>query len=139
MIKREDLLSEEDSYKNIWVNNHTGFVFITKLGEDKLVSFDLREYLSRGSLETTKIITQNVSVRKLVCNDSVVHFISNGESRLFSFGNDFQKLGLLGLGEIKSISSPQINPNLANSRIVDISLSQTHCCCVDSKFLIIII
>ncbi len=102
------------------------------MGEDKLVSFDLKDYLSRRNIEKSKIISQNISIRKLVCNDTVVHFISN-ESRLYSFGSDFNKLGLLGLGEVISISSPQINPNLANSSMIDISVSQTHFCCVDSK------
>ncbi len=57
------------------------------------------------------------------------------QGNLFSWGEDLKKSGILGLGYNFSIKEPTLNSNLINRKIIDISISETHCCCLDGNFL----
>lgn len=108
---------------------------LLKNGKEILQSFDLNDYISIKLTKKTISFEGNKTVKKLVCNDKVVHFITS-DGRLYSFGEDTEKLGYLGLGGLISVSSPYLNPNLSNCNLIDISISETHFSCVDSKKLL---
>jgi hypothetical protein len=67
-----------------------------------------------------------------VCNNQVCHMISE-DGKLFSWGEDTNHIGILGLGSNYSIKEPLLNSNLINKRIIELALSENHCCCIDSK------
>lgn len=68
---------------------------------------------------------------KIACNNYVVHAISD-EGQVFSWGNDREKLGVLGLGLTYNQQSPILNLNFSNKKIIDISLSEKHAAALDS-------
>lgn len=63
---------------------------------------------------------------------NICHFITN-DGQLYTWGEDRNRLGLLGLEENFEIYTPTLNTNFMNTRVVDIAISPTHCCCIDSK------
>ena len=61
----------------------------------------------------------------------VIHAITqNGE--VFSWGEDTQNYGILGMGKILTQSKPVKNTNF-RQKIYDIALGEKHCFAVDSK------
>jgi hypothetical protein len=66
---------------------------------------------------------------KIFCNNNVIHSISE-EGRVFSWGYDRDKLGILALGFNYNQPSPMPNTNFS-SKIVEISLSEKHAAAID--------
>ncbi len=135
-IKKESLIKEDESLSNIWLTNQNIYTILNRGGKEYLQSTSLSEYLTHYTLKTRNVLAQNIQIRKLVCNDKIVHLLTK-EGKLFSFGEDSQKIGCLGLGGVTSVSSPQLNPNLANCALVEIEMSESHCCCLDSTIILI--
>ena len=85
-----------------------------------------------------KILTQSYSVlskiniKKIVCNNNVTHLITS-QGNLFSWGEDTNKLGILGLAYNFVVKEPMINSNVINKKIIDISMSESHCCFLEGK------
>ncbi len=71
-------------------------------------------------------------IKKIVCNNDVIHSISE-DGQVYSWGNDRDRTGLLGLGLNYSQPSPVLNTNFTNKKIIDISLSDKHAAAVDSN------
>ncbi len=61
-----------------------------------------------------------------------MHSITD-DGGVYSWGNDRDKFGILGLGYTYRQDSPILNTNFLNKRIVDISLSEKHGAALDSK------
>lgn len=72
---------------------------------------------------------------KIFCNNQVVHSITE-EGLVFSWGNDRDKTGILGLGYTYNQSFPLLNTNFTNKRITDISLSNKHAAAIDCNIFI---
>ena len=68
---------------------------------------------------------------KLYCNDSVIHSIAD-DGLIYSWGNDREKTGILGLGFNYNQQKPILNTNFAGKKIIDMSLSQKHAAAIDS-------
>lgn len=62
----------------------------------------------------------------------MVHAISD-EGFVYSWGNDRENYGTLGMGLNYSQASPCLNLNFSNKKIIDISMSEKHCAALDSK------
>ncbi len=69
---------------------------------------------------------------KIYCNNQVAHSITE-DGLVFSWGNDRDKTGILGLGYTYNQPTPLLNTNFANKKIKEISLSEKHAAAVDSK------
>lgn len=69
---------------------------------------------------------------KIACNNFVVHAVSD-DGQVYSWGNDREKNGVLGLGLNYNQPSPILNLNFSNRKIIDISLSEKHAAALDSK------
>jgi alpha-tubulin suppressor-like RCC1 family protein len=59
-----------------------------------------------------------------------MHSISD-DGLVYSWGNDRDRSGVLGLGFNYNQPTPLLNTNFANKRIIDISLSEKHCAAID--------
>jgi alpha-tubulin suppressor-like RCC1 family protein len=70
-------------------------------------------------------------IKKIVCNNDVIHSISE-HGQVYSWGNDRDKTGLLGLGLNYNQNTPVLNTNFSNKKIIDISLSEKHAAALDS-------
>ena len=67
---------------------------------------------------------------KIICNNNVIHSISD-DGQVYSWGNDRDKYGTLGLGLNYNQQTPILNTNFSNKRIIDISISEKHCAALD--------
>ena len=74
-----------------------------------------------------------IKIRKICCNNYVVHAISE-KGKVYSWGNDLDKSGILGLGNIFIKESPIINMNFNNHWIINMSISEKHGAALDSIF-----
>jgi alpha-tubulin suppressor-like RCC1 family protein len=72
-------------------------------------------------------------ISKIFCNNQVMHSISD-DGMVYSWGNDREKTGILGLGYTYNQATPLLNTNFANKKIVEISLSEKHAAAIDGKF-----
>lgn len=62
----------------------------------------------------------------------VIHAVSD-DGQVYSWGNDREKHGVLGLGLNYNQQTPILNLNFSNKKIIDISLSEKHAVALDSK------
>ena len=62
-----------------------------------------------------------------------MHSITD-DGLVFSWGNDRDKTGILGLGYTYNQSTPLLNTNFANKKIKEISISEKHAAAIDSKY-----
>lgn len=79
----------------------------------------------------SSIVFKNIRISDIVCNDFVVHFLSD-DGMLYSMGKDTKKYGLLGLGAQYDIPSPCPNNNLIDFRIQKIAMGLSHCLALTS-------
>jgi hypothetical protein len=61
-----------------------------------------------------------------------VHAIAE-DGYIYSWGEDTNKTGILGLGKIYNQTRPHLNDNLLNKRITSVSMSGKHVCAVDGN------
>ena len=92
---------------------------------------DSLEYLSNTPISYPNLGFNKI--KKIICNNNVCFAIT--ESLItFSWGNDIEKKGLLGLGEnIFHIKNPKLNKYLSSLKVDFISLSENHGACLDIK------
>ena len=55
------------------------------------------------------------------------------DGNVYSWGEDINKTGILGLGTNYNQSKPIINNFFINKKISTISISEKHACAIDSK------
>lgn len=122
-------LDQECRIKNYVHSNEQSFILIDT--ERNGVIYKMENIINK-SKNLSYQINLTVKITKIACNDSVAHMISQ-EGVLLSFGDDFKKQGILGLGYTYQVKEPIVNTNLAKKRIIDISVSEKHCCAVDCK------
>lgn len=106
------------------------------LEDGEVIFWDTCNNVSRKiSLSSENILFPEMKykIKKIVCHESIAHAITE-EGVLISWGEDKKQYGTLGLGYNYSCKKPTINPNLSNKKIIDICMTDTHCCCIDSKY-----
>jgi alpha-tubulin suppressor-like RCC1 family protein len=67
-----------------------------------------------------------------------MHSISD-DGQVYSWGNDREKYGTLGLGLNYNQPTPLLNGGFANKKIIDISMSEKHCAAIDSNFILTLV
>ena len=111
---------------------------LTWMPSSKNLFHDSFEFLSSMPVEYSSIfyIYKDIGkykIKKIYCNHSVVHGISD-DGNIFSWGEDINKIGILGLGMIYNQSKPLLNKFFINKKITSISMSENHACAIDSTF-----
>ena len=61
-----------------------------------------------------------------------MHSIAD-DGNVYSWGNDRERTGILGLGTCYQQATPMLNTNFMNRKILEISLSEKHAAAIDSK------
>ena len=61
-----------------------------------------------------------------------MHSIAD-DGNVYSWGNDKEKTGILGLGSCYMQATPLLNTYFVNRKIIDISLSERHGVATDGK------
>ena len=75
---------------------------------------------------------KSIKISSLSCNNAVAIFLSE-DGTLYSEGNDLlNKFGILGVGEIYSLTSPSPISTLFDHRIKLISVGYSHACALNS-------
>ncbi len=74
---------------------------------------------------------RSIPIQALSCNESVALFLSY-DGTVYSYGNDPSRLGLLGQGEIYTVSTPQPVTKLLDHAIRQVSVGPTHACALNS-------
>ncbi len=109
------------------------FNYVHSFNNSKIsISSILFNYIGMGSV----LCNLSIKVRKIQSNGSVCHMITE-EGALYSWGEDLEQIGTLGMGHNFTVKEPLLNSNLSNKIITDIAVSEKHCCCLSSKFLFI--
>ena len=85
------------------------------------------------SLENSFSKIQLKQIKKIVSNEKVYHVLTN-EGLLYSFGNDYENFGILGMGNlINKISELSLNNFFQNNRIANISICEKYTVCYNHK------
>ena len=85
------------------------------------------------SLENSFSKIQLKQIKKIVSNEKVYHVLTN-EGLLYSFGNDYENFGILGMGNlINKISELSLNNFFQNNRISNISICEKYTICYNNK------
>lgn len=107
------------------------------------IYFDALEFLAYEPIEFNSNFYSNIDfgakkITKIYCNNHVMHSIAD-DGNVYSWGNDRDKTGILGLGFTYIQANPVLNTNFANKKIIDISLSEKHGVAMDSIFYLILV
>ena len=90
---------------------------------------DNLEYLKSNPISFSNFGLKKI--KSISCNTDVCHAITE-DGCIFSWGNDIEEKGLLGLGnKIFQVKVPTLNKNLSKLKIQFISLSQSHAAGLD--------
>lgn len=99
--------------------------------------YETTDYLKSSPFEFHSLGTKKIN--KIICNRVVAHAITGNINVnfiemgcLYSWGDDKEKIGVLGLDEIYKTSKPIQNEYLKGKFISNISMSKKHCCALDS-------
>jgi len=74
---------------------------------------------------------RNICITQLSCNESAALFLAQ-DGTLYSYGADYQKVGILGQGDIYLQNTPQPIKALLDHTITNISVGISHACAINS-------
>ena len=102
---------------------------LTWIPKSENIYCDSFDFISSNPIKFDNLGSKKVS--KIFCNNQICHIITD-EGLIYSWGNDREKYGVLGLGNNYNIILPTLNTNFyLKKRIIDFSLSEKHCVALD--------
>ena len=102
---------------------------LTWIPKSENIYYDSFDFISSNPIKFDNLGSKKVS--KIFCNNQICHIITD-EGLIYSWGNDREKYGILGLGNNYNITLPTLNTNFfLKKRIIDFSLSEKHCVALD--------
>ena len=103
---------------------------LTWIPKTENIYYDSFDFISSQPIQFDNLGSKKVA--KIYCNNQICHTITE-EGLIFSWGNDREKYGILGLGNNYIITSPTLNENLLKKKIINLSLSEKHCAALDKS------
>ena len=102
---------------------------LTWIPKSENIYYDSFDFISSNPIKFDNLGSKKVS--KIFCNNQICHIITD-EGLIYSWGNDREKYGILGLGNNYNVTLPTLNTNFfLKKRIIDFSLSEKHCVALD--------
>ena len=97
---------------------------LTWIPKSENIYYDSFDFISSNPIKFDNLGSKKVS--KIFCNNQICHIITD-EGLIYSWGNDREKYGVLGLGNNYNIILPTLNTNFyIKKRIIDIYLFYKH-------------
>lgn len=96
--------------------------------ETENIYFDSFDFISSVPISFANLGMKKVS--KIFCNINICHVITE-EGNVYSWGNDREKYGVLGMGDGYYFTSPVLNKNFGGKKIIDLSIGEKHAAAID--------